>query len=387
MTTDTGPLAGLRVIELGRYIAAPFAGKLLGDLGADVVKIEDPDGGDPMRRWEGGSRPYSPQFAAYNRNKRSVCLDLKSAEGRRAAKALALDADVWLENFRPGVADRLGIGATALREVNPRLIYCAVNGFGRTGPYADRPSFDTVISAMGGMYSLLQPGDSPSPIGPAMADLLSGMFAVQSVLAALHHRSQAGEGQEVEVSMLGSVAGFLAEAVTSVLETGVVLEPNTRQRRAQAYGAVAKDDRAFIVHLSVPDKFWLAFTDAMERLDWRDDPRFASRALRYENYAALDALFKDQARERARDEWFARFGERDLPHGPLNSIAELCDDEQAVAMGLIEQVDVPGGPPMPMVRQPAGFSASPTSVGRAAPLLGADTAAVLALALDLAERE
>lgn len=373
----TAPLTGLVVLELGRYIAAPYGGRLLADLGADVIKIEDPDGGDPMRRWESATRPYSPQFAAYNKGKRSVTIDLKSQQGKDSLRTLADRADVLLENFRPGVMRRLGLGSDTLIAHNPRLVYCAVTGFGPEGPYADRPSYDTVTSAMGGMYSLLMPVDDPSPIGPAMSDLLSGAFAVQGILAALHRRAATGEGQLVEVSMLGSILGFLTEAVTSTLETGRLMEPDTRQRRAQAYGCVGADGKAFVVHLSVPDKFWLALLDALERPELADDPRFSTRQARYENYHALDSLLKQTARERTRAEWFERFAARDLPHGALNTMADVATDPQVAALRLIEDVPIHGGPPMPMTRAPMTFSTEEPDPGRPAPRLGEHTDAVL----------
>ncbi|MGH3585499.1 MAG: CoA transferase, partial [Pseudonocardia sp.] len=179
-----GPLSGLRVVEIGQYISGPYAAKLLADMGAQVVKVESP-AGDPMRRWEGGDRGFSPQFAAYNRNKQGVTLDLKSAAGLDALLAMAADADVLIENFRPGVARRLGFGADVLAARNPRLVYCSITGFGPEGPYAPRPAYDTVISAVGGMYSQVVPADALRPAGPAFSDLLAGMSAVQGVLAAL----------------------------------------------------------------------------------------------------------------------------------------------------------------------------------------------------------
>lgn len=372
-----GPLSGLRVLELGQYIAAPFAGRLLADLGADVIKVEVPGIGDPMRRWEGGTRPYSPQFAAYNLGKRSIVLDLKSAAGVAALKTLAGDADVLLENFRPGVLDRLGVGSKVLTADNPALVYCGLTGFGADGPYADRPSYDTVISAMSGMYSLLRPADRPSPVGPALSDLLSGMFAVQGILAALHHRGGTGRGQVVDVTMLGSMAGFLTEAITSTLETGSSPQPNTRQRRAQAYGAVAADGKAFVVHLSVPEKFWHALTEAFDTKEWRDDPRFATRADRFEHYDQLDALIKQAAARRPRDEWFALFLERDLPHGPLNTLADLADDPQVGAMGLLTDVPMEEGAPLRTTRPAVEFSDGTATRRCAPPRLGQHTDAVL----------
>ena len=373
-----GPLAGVRVIEIGRYIGAPYAGRLLADLGADVVKVEDPDGGDPMRRWEGGERPYSPQFAAYNRGKRSVCLDLKSADGRDALLGLAARSDILIENFRPGVMARLGVGPDVLTARNPRLVYCAVTGFGDSGPYAHRPSYDSVTSAIGGLYSLLMPVSAPQPVGPALSDLLSGAFAVQGVLAALHARTVSGKGQVVGTTMLGSVLSFLTEAVTSVSETGEALEPITRQRRAQAYGCVDREGHAFVVHLSVPDKFWHALTTALEHEEWRADPRFATRPARYENYAELDALIKQATRTRTRAEWFARFDELDLPHGPLNTIADVLDDPQVHAAGLLEHVPMPDAAPLLSTRPANRFSDSEPDNLLPPPLLGEHTAEVLA---------
>ncbi|MEO6510754.1 MAG: CaiB/BaiF CoA-transferase family protein [Nocardioides sp.] len=373
----SGPLDGLVVVEIGRYIAAPYAGRLLADLGADVIKVEEPDGGDPMRRWEGGDRPYSPQFAAYNRSKRSVALDLKDPAGAAALRDLLATADVLLENFRPGVMARLGLDPADLVADNPRLVACSITGFGAEGEYAARPSYDTVISAMGGLYSLLMPIEDPSPVGPGMSDLLSGMFAVQGVLAALHERSTSGRGQVVDVTMLGSVLGFLTEAVTTTIETGEEQLPDTRQRRAQAYGCVDSDGLAFVVHLSVPDKFWHALTDALDHPEWRDDARFADRQGRYTHYVELERLIKDATRTRTRAEWFDRFRERDLPHGPMNTVGQVVDDPQVAAMGLLEDVDIPGGPPMRMTTPAAAFSRTPTAAGRAAPTLGVDTDSVL----------
>jgi formyl-CoA transferase len=368
------------VLELGRYIAAPYAGRLLAELGADVIKVEDPDGGDPMRHWESGSRPYSPQFAAYNAGKRGITLNLKDATDRDALRALVADSDVLLENFRPGVMARLGLDADALRAINPALVYCAISGFGTSGPYATRPSYDSVISAMGGVYSLLGPADEPRPIGPAMSDLLSGIFAVQGILAALLQRTSTGAGQTVDVTMLGSVLAFLGEAVTSAAETGQLMEPNTRQRRAQAYGAVAADGKAFVVHLSVPDKFWRALCDAMQRPDWLSDPRLATRQDRFDHYAVLEGLIREQARLRARDEWFARFAERDLPHAPLNTVLDLAGDEQVSAMELIRPLPMPDGEPMAMSAPAVRFSAAVTGLHRAAPKLGADNDELLSRA-------
>jgi crotonobetainyl-CoA:carnitine CoA-transferase CaiB-like acyl-CoA transferase len=369
-TAASGPLSGLAVIEIGRYIAAPFAGRQLAALGADVLKVEEPGTGDPMRHWEGGTRPYSPQFSAYNLGKRSIELDLRAEDGKTALRDLAGTADVLIENFRPGVMDRLNLGPAALTTANPRLIYCSITGFGPSGPLANQPSYDTVISAISGMYSLLMPLSDPAPVGPALSDLLAGMFAAQGILAALHHREKAGTGQVVDVTMLGAVLSFLGEAVTSTAETGQPPEPDTRQRRAQAYGATGADGLAFVVHLSVPDKFWRGLCAAMDSPGWLDDPRFASRQGRYDHYSDLDELIKARARTRPRADWFAAFAARDLPHAPLNTLAGIAQDPQVKAMGLVERIPVPGGEPMAVTTSPIRFSATPAGQPGPAPLLG-----------------
>lgn len=374
--TDAGPLAGIRVIELGQYISGPFAAKQLADLGAEVIKVESPDG-DPMRRWEGRAT-MSPQFAAYNRGKRGVVLDLKTEEGLAALLALADSADVVIDNFRPGVAARLGFGPEVLHRRNPRLITCAVTGFGADGPYAKRPAYDTVISAVGGMYSQVVPAETVRPMGPAFSDLLSGLSAVQAVLAALHARDVNGVGEHIEVSMVGALLDFLTESASAFLETGQVSGPDSRPRRAQAYACTGSDGKAFVIHMSVPEKFWTGLLDVLERPDLADDPRFSAREGRVRNYDELDAVLKQIAATRPRAEWLDRLAAYDIPHGPLNSVADLFDDPQIASMGLVEEIQGPDG----AVRVPAPatrFHRSGRPELTYAPALGADTAELTGL--------
>ncbi|MBM7502606.1 CaiB/BaiF CoA transferase family protein [Agromyces aurantiacus] len=373
-----GPLAGIRVVELGQYISGPYAAKLLADLGADVVKVESPEG-DPMRRWEGHGA-MSPQFAAYNRGKRAVTLDLKTEGGIAALHALARDADVLIENFRPGVATRLGFGPEALHDLNPRIITCSITGFGPTGPYAARPAYDTVISAVGAMYSQVVPADTLRPLGPAFSDLLSGMSAAQAVLAALHAREARGEGEHVEVSMVGSLIDFLTEAASTYLETGQVAGPDSRPRRAQAYACVGADGRAFVIHMSVPEKFWTGLLAVLERPDLADDPRFATREARVRNYDALDAELKAITGRMPRQHWLDRLEAHDIPHGPLNTVADLFDDPQVASMALVEEIPGPDGAPLRVPAPSTVFHASGRPALRAAPRLGEGQADVLAAA-------
>lgn len=374
----SGALEGITVVELGRYIAAPYAGKLLGDLGAEVIKVEDTDRGDPMRVWQSGDRPYSPQFAAYNRNKRGIAVDLKSDDGRKILLRLVRRCDVLIENFRPGVMDRLDIGWDVLSDVNPQLIYCAVTGFGQQGPYVDRPAYDTIISAMSGMYGMVIDPDSPRPVGPAFSDLLSGLFAALSVTSALHARGVTGRGQRIDVSMLGAVLGFITEAATTYLDTGEVTHRDTRQRRAQAYGLSAKDDLPFVVHMSVPEKFWIALTEAMGLAHLRDDPRFEHRSGRYEHYDELDSLLKEAARTRTRREWMEILAEADVPHSPVNSLEEVFSEAQVEAMAMVEEVPTqPGSRPMKLAGRFATLVDTPITTRRLAPRHGEHTNEIL----------
>ncbi|MFC0682883.1 CaiB/BaiF CoA transferase family protein [Lysobacter korlensis] len=380
-----GPLRGVRVIELGQYISGPYAAKLLADLGAEVIKVESPEG-DPMRRWEGHGA-MSPQFAAYNRSKSGVVLDLKTTAGLEALLALAETADVLIDNFRPGVSSRLGFGPEALRARNPRLISCAITGFGPSGPYASRPAYDTVISAVGGMYSQIVPADTLRPLGPAFSDLLSGMSAAQAVLAAMHARESSGVGEHIEVSMVGALMDFLTEGASTYLEAGHVAGPDSRPRRAQAYACSGSDGLAFVIHMSVPEKFWTGLLAVLERPDLADDPRFSSRESRVANYDALDAELKTITATKPREHWLRLLDQHDIPHGPLNSVADLFDDPQIAHMGLVGSVVAPDGTevrvPLPSTR----FERSGGPALTHAPVLGADNAQLVGATLAAAKEQ
>jgi formyl-CoA transferase len=375
----SGALDGIRVLELSRYIAAPVAGKLLGEMGADVVKVEDPAGGDPMRRWQSGDRPHSPQFAVYNRTKRGITLDLKSEEGKEVFLALADTADVVLENFRPGVMDRLGLGWEVLSGRNPRLVYCAISGFGEEGPLVDRPAYDTVISAMSGLYSQVLDPAAPQPVGPAFSDLIAGMTATHGILAALVSRERTGEGQYVDAAMLRAMVGLLAEPGSVWLDQRQPTVSNTRQRRAQSYGLVSADGLPFVVHMSVPEKFWLAVTEVFDLVPLRDDPRFSDRSARHDHYGELDVLLKEAARSSTRDEWFRALAAADVPHGPIHDFTTLFTDPQVEALGVVEELDLgPGHRPLRQVGPPLRMEATPLRIRPPAPGLGEHTTEVLA---------
>lgn len=377
----SGALDGLRVLEVSRYIAAPVTGKLLGEMGADVIKVENPDGGDPMRYWRSGDRAHSTQFAVYNRAKRGITLDLKHALGRDAFLRLADRSDVVVENFRPGVMDRLGLGWDVLSERNPRLVYASITGFGPRGPYVDRPAYDTVISAIGGLFSQIIDVEHPQPVGPALSDLLAGMTAAHGILAALLARDRTGRGQLVDASMLRAVVGLLAEPGSVFLDQRQSTIANTRQRRAQAYGLVGADGLPFVIHMSVPEKFWLAVTEVFGLEHLRSDERFSDRTARHDHYPELDQILKGVAITRPRSDWFVELESADVPHGPINGFDELFDDPQVRALGIIETIDMgPDERPLIQVGPPVLLSDTPLGVAPAAPNLGQHTNEVLAAA-------
>src|SRR5262249_27628984 len=285
--------------EFASYVSGPFAGMLLSDLGAEVVKIESPDGGDPFRNW--GKQDYNGTFGSMNRNKKSVTLDLKTEAGRTSARRLALKADVIVENFRAGVMDRLGLCYEELAAENPRLIYCSITGFGSEGPYRSRPGYDTVGQAVSGLLAVLTDRNAPQPMGVSLSDHLAGTFAAYGVLAALMARTRTGRGQKVGASLLQATLAFLGENTANYYEDRRIPSRKTRCQRAQVFAFTAGDGQPFVVHLSSPDKFWRGLLKAtrLERL--ADDERFRTRAARVEHYdelcSELDTAFKAAPRK------------------------------------------------------------------------------------------
>jgi crotonobetainyl-CoA:carnitine CoA-transferase CaiB-like acyl-CoA transferase len=369
-------LTGVRVVELASYVAGPYAGALLADLGADVVKVEVPPRGDPYRGWASGN--YSAMFCSLNRGKRSVLADLKSERGLTVAHALVERADVVLENSRVGATERLGLGWEQVRERNPRLVYCSITGFGLSGPDAARPGYDTVGQATSGLMSLLTDLDDPQPMGISISDHLAGIFAAYGVLAALAARERTGEGQRVDTSLLQSSTSFLAENMARYLHDGG--KPPTRRTRARTAQVYAVRDHAgapFVVHLSSPDKFWRSLLAAIDREDLLDDPRFADRKGRIEHRDDIQALLDGTFATGSRADWLKRLAAADVPSAPLNTLADVVEDEQIGHLGMIREVEHPTEGRMRLLGSGVNLHGTPTTIG-AAPLAGEDTAAVLA---------
>ena len=373
-----GALDGIVVLEVANFIAGPFAGVLLADLGAEVIKVENPEGGDPFRAWDlGGDQPV---FWAFNRGKKSVALNLQKPGATDVFKRWARDADVVVENLRPGAMDRLGVGYEHLRRENPRLVYCSVTGFGTTGPYAKRPAYDGVGQAIGGLLSMLTPRDHPQPVGPAFADHLGGLYGAYGILGALVARGRTGQGQQVGSTLVGGILAFNTSAATQALAGEPADGPTSRPRASQTYGFTAGDGLPFIVHLSSPPKFWEGLARAAGRPELIEDPRFKTRAARRKSYDALHAELAPIFATQPRAHWLARLEAEEVPHGPMYNMTEVFEDPHIQHMGMEITIERTGRPNIRTVRSPLEYSDTPPPPPAPPPELGEHTEAVLARA-------
>jgi crotonobetainyl-CoA:carnitine CoA-transferase CaiB-like acyl-CoA transferase len=346
-------LRDIRVLEMGTFITGPAAGMLLADLGADVIKIEHPEAGDPFRSFEGGL--YSPHFQTYNRNKRSITLNTKTPQDLKEFDTLLAGADVFIQNFRPGVAERLGVDAARLRALNPGLIYCSISGFGATGPDKDRPAFDTVAQAASGFLRLLINPEHPRVVGPAIADSITGFYAAYGILGALHERDRTGVGRTVEVSMLEAMCHFNLDDFTHYLSVNDVMGPYSRPHVSQSYVFQCSDGLWLALHMSSPTKFWEGLADAVDRPEMLAEPQFADRSARITNYGAVVDYLAPLFAARSRPEWCARLQQREVPHSPVYSSGEVLQSEQARHLQIEVEAEHPTMGMFRTIRSPVSF--------------------------------
>jgi formyl-CoA transferase len=357
-------------------VTGPYAAALLADLGARVIKIESPPEGDPYRYF--APDPYfSFNFAHLNRNKESVVLDLKDRKGIEICLELIKTADVLVENFRPGTAERLGLGHETLRRINPRLVYCSISAFGQSGPYADKPGFDTLGQAMSGLLSLCGDADEPKVMGMAFSDYVTGLSAAYGILGALWAREQSGAGCRVETSLLQATLSFIGETAAGYLRTGHVPDRMARVKNAHAFAFLCKDRRPLAIHCSVPEKFWLALLRAINRTDIAADARFQDRAARRQNYQALTEALAPTFQTKTRDQWLEILEAHDVPAAPLYNVAEVLDDPQVRQLELIENLEHPRAGKLAFVRGPVKFPDWDRESSAPPPLLGEQTDDVL----------
>lgn len=371
------PLSGVRVIDLTRILSGPFCSMLLGDLGADVIKIESP-GGDHVRGQGEKIDGVSWYFASFNRNKRSVVLDLRNPQGRAVLERLLTDADILTENFRPGVLDEMALSAERLAEINPNLIVVSVNGYGSTGPYADRPAFDFIAQAMSGYMSTngtLESG--PLRTAPPMTDLVAGLYAALGAVAALRGREAGGPAQRVEASMMMSMMSMLAYLSANALATGIDPVPTGNDHPiASPYGLFRTQDGDIAVAPStVP--ILRRFLTELGLAHLLDEPRFAENAARIKNRSEMNALINAALAKDTQDNWITRLNRAGVPCGKVQSLTEALSDPQVAAQEMVLDVPHPGHGTVRMTGFPMKFSETPLALRHPAPDLGAQSDAVL----------
>jgi len=372
-----GALAGLRVLDVTQVMAGPFCTMLLADFGADVVKIEPP-GGDSTRSMPGASGRDSPSFNAVNRGKRSVVLNLKTAGGRDALKRLAGAADIFVENYRPGVVAALGLDFASLQASNPRLIYASISGYGQTGPDAHKGGFDLVAQGVSGIMSITgEPGRPPVKAGVPLTDLGAGLFALAGILAALEHRHRTGAGQHIDTSLVeAGVALSVWEATEYFGGLGIPAAMGSAHRMFAPYQAIRCED-GYITLGTANDRLFLRLCGLLNHPEWATDPQFADRLTRVRNHAALAARIEAITSRRPRRHWLELFEANDIPCGPINNYAQVFADPQINAREMVVDVDHPVLGAMKALGSPLKLSGTPTNPRRRAPLLGEHTEAVL----------
>jgi crotonobetainyl-CoA:carnitine CoA-transferase CaiB-like acyl-CoA transferase len=394
-----GALGHLRVLDLSRVLAGPWASQVLADLGADVVKVERPGAGDDTRGWgppwlrdaDGAETGESAYFLSANRGKRSVTIDLSRGEGQALVRRLAARADVLLENFRVGGLEQYGLDYAALSALNPRLVYCSITGFGQTGPYRDRAGYDFLLQAMGGLMSITgapdgAPGGGPMKVGVAVTDVLTGMYAATAVLAALAHRERSGRGQHVDLSLLDVQVAMLANQAQAYLSTGT---PPGRLGNAHPsivpYQAFAAADGHVVIAVGNDGQF-ARLCEVLGQPALAADPRFSANAARVEHRAALLAILEPALAARPAAAWIAALEAAGVPCGPINDLRQVFEDPQVRHRGMRQEVDHPLGGRVALVASPIRLSATPVAPPVAPPTLGQHTAEVLA-ELGLGEAE
>ena len=363
------PLSNITVLEMGTFITGPAAGMLLADLGAKVIKIEQPKVGDPFRAFRG--KLYSPHFQTYNRNKKSITLDTRLPEDLAVFDALLADADVFIQNFRPGVANKIGVSPARLRGLNPRLVYASISGFGNEGPDRDRPAFDTVAQAVSGFLRLLVNPVHRRVVGPALADAMTGFYAAYGVLAALYERERTGKGRLVETSMFESMAHFNLDDFTHYFSDNQIMGPYSRPNVSQSYVFECADGAWIALHMSSPPKFWENLATAVGQPDMLSLPMFASRDARIENYENVIGFLAPIFKTCDRQTWCDILRGLEVPHAPVNTSKEAIESEQAKAMQLC--IEDPNGPHgvFRTIRSPVTFDGERALDVTAPPVLGA----------------
>jgi crotonobetainyl-CoA:carnitine CoA-transferase CaiB-like acyl-CoA transferase len=371
-----GALEGTVAIDLSGHVAGPYAGSLLGDLGCEVIKVELPGSGDTHRGRNPKYEGYGPSFRALNRNKKSVTLNLREKKAREILLKLMETADILLENFRPPTRQRLGLDYEKLSKLNPKLIHCSISGYGQSGPYRDKPGFDTIGQALSGMLGLVTDFDNPKVAGFSITDHSSGVFAAHGIMAALLARQKTGRGQFVDVSLLQVSLAFIESHVADYLNGGEAVSRDNFPR-GRIYCVVAADSRPLVIHLSGHQEAWEGLLEAADRMDLLEDPRFATRRDRTERHWEIVKILQEAFARRPRDYWLARLDANNIANAPINTIPEVFQDPQIKHIGIPKRIHHPKMGATNLVGSPINLSDTPAQFFRPAPLLGEHTEEIL----------
>ena len=391
-----GALDGLRVLDLSRVLAGPWAGQILGDLGAEVIKVERPGRGDDTRAWgppylndaQGAPTSESAYYLSANRNKQSVTIDITRPEGQRLVKELVAESDVLLENFKVGGLKRYGLDYGSLAAINPRLIYCSITGFGQDGPYAERPGYDFLIQGMGGLMSITgqpdgEPGGGPVKAGVALTDITTGLYAAIAVLAAVNHRHQSGEGQHIDMALLDVQVATLANQAMNFLTSGTAPgRMGNAHPNIVPYQTFPAADGDIILTIGNDGQF-ARFCEVAGRPEWATDERYATNAARVANRDTLIPALRQTTVMKTTAEWLRLLEDAGVPGGPVNTIEQVFEDPQVRHRGLRIDLSHPLTKSVPLVGSPLRLSASPVRYQAAPPLLGQHTGDVLSQVLGL----
>jgi len=383
----SGPLSGIRVIDLTAMLSGPYATMILADQGAEVIKVEPPDGGDHTRKGGNRRNGFAANFLNLNRNKRSLAIDLKSPRGRDVVLRLAAGADAFVQNFRPGVAERLGLGEADLRAARPDIVYVSISGFGEVGPWSQKPAYDPVIQALSGLTTVQAGSDAERPrlVRTVLPDKMTAITAAQAITAALLHRARSGEGQHVRLSMLDAVVSFLWGSDMGAQT--FVDPPHAPQGAASFLDLIYETQDGYMTAAVMSDKEWRGLCRALEKPEWLEDPRFKTPALRDQNINARLALIQQVLRTRTTAEWLARLDAADVPNAPALTRHEVIEHPQVAATGLLVETAHPHVGRLRQTRAAARFDKTPTAIRMGAPALGEHTEAILdELGLTPAER-
>jgi crotonobetainyl-CoA:carnitine CoA-transferase CaiB-like acyl-CoA transferase len=373
----TGALDGFTCIDVSGHVAGPYAGSLLGDLGCEVIKVELPKGGDTHRGRNPKYDGYGPSFRALNRNKKSVTLNLRDKKAREILHKLLATADIFLENFRPPTRQQLGLDYDELAKLNPKLIHCSISGYGQSGPYRDKPGFDTIGQALSGMMSLVTDLDDPKVAGISFVDHSAGIFAAHGIMAALLARGKTGLGQFIDVSLLQVAIAFIESHVSDYLNGGEAVSRDNFPK-GRIYSLLDCDKKPFMVHLSGHNEAWEGLLKAGELDERVGDPRFATRKQRSDRHDEIVAMLREAFVRKRRDYWLPRLDANSIPNAPINTIQEVFDDPQIKHLGIPKQIEHPKMGASNLIGSPINMSGTPPKFFCAAPLLGENTEEVLA---------